>query len=303
MREPKIIFSAIMMSGVLFVGVIAGGVMQPKASAALPAAFVGQLAQSTATAVPSTPGPATTAVPKAERPDMPYGRGGHGRGGKGGRHGGLGGPGRHIEAATADGAARSISQTIGIITLVKADLAYATGKMDTATVQSWLNNADTLLNSARGANISGQYGRAALTANAAGELAWAADLLMAQALGAEVLPSNAQRSMRGRDGMRGGVTTPTGLTQAQASRELASLYNSIVMRGALQGTADSTNYLNIAKEYYRTAYNAYGAGNYADAYKAAAVARRLLGVSDSLLRANTAPNNVDTPVQVPAPTF
>ena len=204
-----------------------------------------------------------------------------------------------------------ISVTTEFIALVKSDLAYATGKMDTATVQDWVNKADGLLRTAQTAAGSSQYGRAVATANAARELAGAADIVMQQALGADKLPSYNQRPLRGKGrfgpggpGIPGTTTTPT---QAQASRELAGLYNSIVAKDALLQTVsnagDANTYLTAAKNSYRTAYTAYQAGNYTDAHKAAVVAHSLLHVVDSLMHAATAPNSPDTPVTVPQPNF
>jgi hypothetical protein len=194
---------------------------------------------------------------------------------------------------------------------VKGDLAYANGKMDTGTVQSWLNQADALLRSAQSASGSSQFGLAVETAGAARDLAGAADLVMAQALGADKLPSYTQRPMMGkgeRHGLVPGVPgAPTGVTQAQASRQLAGLYNTIVARQAQLGrvgnTGDANTYLDDAKEYYRTAYDAYQAGKYDDAFKAASVSQTLLRVAEGLLRAAGAPNSQDAPIQVPAPNF
>jgi hypothetical protein len=216
--------------------------------------------------------------------------------------------GHHGGQLTAEGASRVISVTTEFIALVKSDLAYATGKMDTATVQDWVNKADGLLRTAQTAATGSQYGRAIATANAARELAGAADLLMQQALGADKLPSYNQRPLRGKGRFGpGGPGTTITPTQAQASRELAGLYNSIVAKDALLQTVsnagDAGTHLTAAKNSYRTAYTAYQAGNYTDAHKAAVVAHSLLHVVDSLMHAATAPNSPDTPVTVPQPNF
>jgi HEPN domain-containing protein len=190
--------------------------------------------------------------------------------------------------------------------------------MDTTTVQNWLNSADSLLKSAQTTASSSQYGRAVETANAARGLIGAAEQLMRQALGANTLPSYTQRPAPGIGkgpgmGHKGGGFGDLGasgnitVTQAQASRVLVGLYSGIVAKDAQvkasSNSGDANNYLNAAKEYYRTAYDAYQAGKYNDAMKAASVGQTLLGVVESLLRAGVAPNNAETPVQVPAPNF
>lgn len=294
----KVFAGAIALGGLMALAVLAGGIVAQPASAGVPPTLPGQAAaqtaQPTATRVTGTP------QPGAPQPGKPFGRS-RDLGGRG--HGPGHGPGGG--QYTAEGASRAISSTTSLITLVRGDLAYATGKMDTATVQAWLNQADGLVRTAQSASGSSQYGRAVETASAASKLASAAELLMRQALGAANLPSASQRGFRGRGGL--GPGTATGVTQAHASRELAGLYNAIVMKQALLNRAgsagDATNYLNAAKDYYRTAHTAYQAGNYDSAHASAAVGQTLLGVVDSLLRAATAPNNADTPVQVPAPNF
>ena len=130
-----------------------------------------------------------------------------------------------------------ISATTSLITLVTGDLTYATGKMDTKTVQDWLNKADGLLKSAQTAANSSQYGQAIETAGAARDLAMTADLLMQQALGADKLPSYSQRPFPGKGhmGMAPGTPpgTPADVTQAHTSRDLAGFYNKIIMTDAL----------------------------------------------------------------------
>jgi hypothetical protein len=177
--------------------------------------------------------------------------------------------------------------------------------MDTATVSDWLDRAGGLLKNAQSAVTAGEYGKAVATANAAGGLARAADLLMQQALGADKLPSYNQRGFGGRNHMGAGTTTPP--TQAQASRELAGFYNELVREGAVlkatPNAGDAATYLTAAQNRYSTAYTAYGAGNYSEVHASVAVGRTLLEVAESLLRAATAPNSPDTPVTVPAPNF
>ena len=265
------------------------------------ALFAGNAAAQTPPAT-EAPAPSTTAVPAA--PDgagvKPPGRDGFG--GPGGRgHGGFGGPGG---AATADGAANAISQTTQALTLAQGDLTYATGKMDTAGAQRWLNAADGLIAKAQDAQTNQQYGQAVAYAQAARELAQTAEQAMAQALGADTLPSYSQRAQRG--GPRGGLDpaqaqTPT---QAQVSRELQNLYNRIVSQGALVGAnAEAAGYLTEAQAQYKTAYDAYQAANYDGAHDAARLAEHLLKVTASLVGVASAPANADTPATVPAPNF
>jgi hypothetical protein len=64
---------------------------------------------------------------------------------------------------------------------------------------------------------------------------------------------------------------------------------------------DAATYLAAAKSQYRKAYDAYQAGSYNEAAEAAHVGQALLQVVNSLLRAGTAPNSPDAPVQVPPP--
>jgi hypothetical protein len=288
---------------------LAGGLRATPAAAGTLAAPQAQTAQATPTpgaqaTPPSTPGTQQAPAGPGGR-DGGFGpaRDGHGPG-RGG-HGGPGGFGGGSGPYTADGAARVISGTTSLIASVQADLTYATGKMDTATVQDWVNGANTLLKAAQAASSGNQYGKAVETANAAQGLARTADLLMQQALGADKLPSYSQRQGpgRGHPGAPAG-TTPT---QAQASRELASLYNAIIGQDAAlkaAGTAgDAATYLTAAKNVYKAAYTAYQAGKYSDAQAQAAVGRGLLEAVEHLARAATAPNSSDTPITVPAPTF
>jgi hypothetical protein len=266
---------------------------------------VAALAQTTA-APPAPAAPATT--PPAAKPgdrhgrDNGFGPGGFGGGKHDGGRGGKGGAGQ----ATADGASRVISATGSLITLVQGDLTYATGKMDTATVADWLQRAQDLLKSAQTASAGSNYGRAVATAQAATGLAQAADLLMQQALGADKLPSYSQRPARGRGGPAPGTTTTT-VTQAQASRQLARFYNEILMKDAVVKNAgsagDAAGYMTIVKNTYSTAYTAYQAGKYNEAAAAVRVGQTLLGVAESLLRAENAPTGTDAPVTVPPPNF
>ncbi len=302
----KIVAGAISLGALMGLALLAGGILLPTASAGAPTTQLAQTAQANPTAVPTTTTP-QPGVPGGPAGPHERGFGGPGFGGRGFEHGG--GPMGGFE--TADGASRVISGTTNMISLVKGDLTYATGKMDTGTVQDWLNKADGLLKAAQTASANNEYGKAIATANAAGSLARAADMLMQQALGADKLPSYNQRPFPGKDhpgfpGAPGNGTAPT-LTQAQLSRELSDLYNEIIMKAALlkstSNAGDANTYLTTAQNYYKTAYTAYQAGNYNDAHAAASVGRTLLGVTNDLLRAATAPNSADAPVLVPAPNF
>jgi hypothetical protein len=223
------------------------------------------------------------------------GRGGHhGRGGDG-----LGG------AATSENATQQISNITSLLNLVKADLAYANGKMATADAQRWVSGAETLLAKAQSANSSSQYGQAVSYAHAARELAMTAQMQMVQELGAETLPSYSQLPQRGNKGMH--VETGTDVTQARASFVLANTYERLVMQGTLLESAanasEAAAYITDAQGAYRDAYDAYQAGNYTEAVQSARLAERLASVAGAIVRAPAAPANSDTPVTVPAPNF
>jgi hypothetical protein len=212
------------------------------------------------------------------------------------------------QGATADNATRAITNVTDLITLVKGDLAYATGKMDTADVERWLAGADSLLKSAQSANTGSKYGQAVAYADAAGQLAMTAQHQMAKELGANVLPSYNQRPQRGDRGMGMGMAPASvTLTQAQASFILAETYNRLQEQSARvkasSNASEATPYLTDAQNSYKEAYNAYQSGNYNDAAAFAMLAGRLGGVADTVVRASTAPANADTPVAVPAPNF
>jgi hypothetical protein len=205
--------------------------------------------------------------------------------------------------ATADGASAAITGTTSLINLIKADLAYANGKMDTADAQRWVSGAEALLGTARSSNSNLQYGQAVSYSHAARDLAMVAYTQMAQELGADTLPSYNQMPRRGMKGMPANTT----VTQAQASRVLASTYNHLIMVGAVVSNASSagqaTTYLTDAQNAYRDAYAAYQAGNYMEAVQAAKLSGQLAGVAGILVGAPNAPSNQDTPVTVPAPNF
>jgi TolA-binding protein len=131
---------------------------------------------------------------------------------------------------------------------------------------------------------------------------------VAQELGADQLPSYSQRPVRGGKGIghgfgRGPVDAAN-ITQAQASRLLAATYNRLVGVGAVvAGTADAGIWLTDAQAAYRAAYDAYQAGNYADAAASAKVANALAEVATGVQRATTSPGTSGAPVTVPAPNF
>lgn len=296
----------------MLVGSVAGGTVSAQTSTT---------PQATATAGTTNPGttsPTTPSNPGA----TPGGKGGTQGGGPGGPggfrgHGGPGGPGgpggfggrRGLwDGGNATSATESISDTTSLITLAKSDLAYANGKMDTTNVQKWLNEADSLLKSAQTADSSSQYGQTAAYANAARQLAAIAEQTMADKLGAASLPSASQRPRWGGPG-RGaspGDTTAT-VTQAQASRQLAGVYNQLTTVAAqvksASNASEATPYLTDAENAYKAAYTAYQSADYSGAVSSARLAQQLTGVAASVAQVSIAPANSDTPVTVPAPNF
>ena len=294
--KPKVFIGSAMAVTLMGVGILAGSVVGANSAAAQTPSVTPQAT--------STPKAATTPGTTSPQPGLREGLGGPGRGGHG--HGGFdGGFDRGLGAnATAEGATQAISNVTSLITLVKSDLTYATGKMDTADVQRWINGADALLKSARDANTASQFGKAIAYAQAARELASAADGQMAQELGASTLPSYSQRPQgRGPDPS----TSTATITQAQASRLLAETYNRLVAQATqvtgASNAAEASPYLTDAQDAYKAAYDAYQAGNYNDAVSSSRLAGKLAGVAASIVRASTAPANADTPVTVPAPNF
>jgi hypothetical protein len=198
---------------------------------------------------------------------------------------------------------RQITNTTTLLNLAKDDLAYANGKMDTANVSKWLTNAQTLLTQAQTAANASKFGAAGQYAEAAQELIMTAEGQMARALGADVLPSASQRQ-----GRRGGFpgwpdAANITVTQARASRMLAQTYNNLVAQKAQITDSAAAAYLADAQAVYSSAYTAYGAGNYNEAVASARLAQQLAGVARHVQAAPTAPDNADTVVTVPAPTF
>lgn len=287
-----------MVAAAVFLGTVAAGVsaQTPPATATSPAAQ-------------TTPVPKSTAVAgEKPRSGMPFPGGHHKRGMKGGFDE-FGGFGHGGFAPTADMANRQITQATEFLTLAKSDLTYATGKMDTANVQKWLNSADSLLKNAQTAVTDTKYERAAQTAHAAMSLIMAAQSQMGYTLGADTLPSASERPM-GRPGhkvMGPGMVGPGSgditVTQAQASRILAGTYDHLVAQDALIDAADASGYLADAQAAYKTAYDAYNAGKYNDAAFGAKLAGQLAGVARHVQAAADAPDSPDTVVPVPGPTF
>ena len=288
--QAKFLLGSAMIAGLMSIGALAGSVIGNGSASA-------QTAVAIPTATATAPGTNDPNVPGNPPAEFPGGRGGprgHGPG-DGGERLGMG--------ATADGASQAITNTTDLISLVKSDLAYATSKMDTAEVQKWLDRADALLVSAQNGNSGSQYGQAVVYAQAARELAMAADSLMAQKLGADNLPSYSQLLQRPD---KGNATT-TVLTQAQASRMLAESYNRLVGLSAqvkaASNAAEATPYLTDAQNAYKAAYDAYQAGSYNNAATSVRLAEKLAHVVEAVVRASTAPANADTVVTVPAPNF
>jgi hypothetical protein len=270
---------------------------------------------STATATPNQPpaqataratAQATPGATDAPKDGLP---GGGGRRGPGG-HGGPGFRGGDFDERapggqplTSEGARRQITDTTTLLNLAKDDLAYANGKMDTASVSKWLTNAEALLAQAQTAASASRFGSAGQYAHAARELVMIAEGQMVRALGADVLPSAGLRQGR-RGGFPGGPDAANvTVTQAQASRALSQTYNHLVAQKTLITDSAAAAYLTDAQAAYSSAYTAYGAGNYNEAVASARLAQRLAGVARHVQAAPGAPDNADTVVPVPAPTF
>ncbi len=298
----KILIGAAMAALLVGIGALVGSVVGAS----------GVFAQSPtaqATATPSTPStaptPGTTTPYQGKR--MMHGE--HGMFGGWGFGPGFGfGKGAWDGMATADGANTIISKTASLLDLVKGDLSYATGKMDTADVQRWLNSADSLLQQARTANSNAQYGPAVAYSSAAAQLAMIARSQMAQKLGEQNLPSHGQLAGRGwghgpkMPGLKTPDTSSVTFTQAQASRILAGTYYRLKMQASVVSGSGSA-WLTEAQNAYKSAYSAYQAGNYNEAVTYARLAEQLAGVATTVTFAPGAPANQDTPVTVPAPNF
>jgi hypothetical protein len=303
----KMFAGAALATAALGIGVMAGSIVNSNVSA-----------QST---TPTTPGSGSTTPPstnqpsdnqqQAPAPGMPemgvrgFGHGpgdfgGFGFGGpKDGMMGGFG-PGMRGGTATADTTTNAISRATNLITTVKSDLTYATGKMDTTSVQSWLNGADAQLKNAQTAKDASKYEQAMAYAGAADQLAKLAEEQMGQTLGFDKLPSASQRPQFPG---KGNLANPPTITQAQASRILGRTYNNLVMQKAvLKDGGDVASYLTQAQNAYKTAYDAYNAGKYNDAVSSTRIAEQLAGVASQIHYAQGATNS-DTPITVPAPNF
>ncbi len=203
--------------------------------------------------------------------------------------------------ATADTATNAISRTTSQITTVKGDLTYATGKMDTTNIQSWLNGADAQVKNAQTAKDASKFEQSVVYAHAADQLARLANEQMGQTLGFDKLPSASQRPQF--PGKFNPANQATTITQAQASRILEHTYNNLVMQKAvLKDGGDVATYLTQAQNAYKTAYDAYNAGKYNDAVSSARVAGGLAEVASQIHHALNATSS-DTPITVPAPNF
>lgn len=205
---------------------------------------------------------------------------------------------------TADGAACVIDHATDWLAIARDDLAYANGKMDTASVQKWLNSADALIKEAQAASDGQKYERAGQNAQAALGLIMAAEGQMGYTLGYDQLPSASQRP-QGKMRHRGGApdANSTTITQAQASRILARTYNDLVAQRSFIKAGAATAYLTDAQNAYQTAYTAYNAGKYNDAVSAAKLAHQLAHVARHVQAAADAPDDPNAPVAVPAPSF
>src|SRR4051812_26357098 len=128
--NAKTLIGSAMAVALVGVGVLAGSVAGNGSASA----------QTPSPSAPSTTNPTSPTTPPTDMPGGIPGMHG-GFGGPGGMRGGSGdfGGGPGGQGATADGASKVITNTSSFITLVKSDLAYATGKMDTTSVQKWVN--------------------------------------------------------------------------------------------------------------------------------------------------------------------
>jgi hypothetical protein len=175
--------------------------------------------------------------------------------------------------------------------------------MDTANVSKWLTNAESLLTQAQTAASASKFGAVGQYAEAAQELVMISEGQMVRALGADALPSAGQRQGH-RGGFPGGPDAANvTVTQAQASRALVQTYNHLAAQKALITNSGAAAYLADAQAAYSSAYTAYGAGNYSEAVASARLAQQLAGVARHVQEAPGAPDNADTVVPVPAPTF
>src|SRR5438132_1417926 len=131
--RTKLLIGSAMAAALMSVGVLTGSIVGASSTSAQ---------TPSATPTPSTTNPTSPTTPPT---GAPYGMPGM-RGGGLGMHGGPGDfDGPRGQAATADGASRAITNATNLINLVKSDLAYAHGKMDTTDVQRWVSGADSLL--------------------------------------------------------------------------------------------------------------------------------------------------------------
>ena len=163
----KAIAGSTLAATLMGVGVLAGSVIgNTTASAQTPSVTPSATVTAPALKDRSTAADPATGAPAGRQGGFGGPGGGRGHGG-GGDFGGRCGYSRRSHPLIAN-ATSSIAS-------VNTDLTYATGKMDTAQVQEWLNGAAALLKSAEAANTASQFGQANAYATAASELARAAD--------------------------------------------------------------------------------------------------------------------------------
>lgn len=203
-------------------------------------------------------------------------------------------------------AANAVQNTQKVLDSVKADQAFAKGKMDTSLVDPLVTHADSVYQQATSANSSGNYTATIAYAQAANQTAEAARVLMVNALNTQ-LPSQQNRPQP-KQGTQPNRPQPNAKTlQVQVSRQLEQIYG--MTKQAISDANQAGNkagdlslYLSTAKALYTQAYNEYQAGKYEDAGKTARAITPLLGAMHSLFRANNV-QITPTPVTVPAPNF
>ena len=195
-----------------------------------------------------------------------------------------------------------ISRAGNEVTRAKTDLAAAQGKMDVSLVQSWIDQAAALLQSAQSDQIAGKGAAAREEAGSAQELAMAADQLMVTKLGSQ-LPSQANRPAPPTPpAPPSGTTAPS--PQARVSRDLAHTYKDILsQRDGLNAANLGSSWPDVlkqAEDQYKDAYTEYQSGNYDQAAASIQVAGHLARAIDHALHVSSDPTK---PVSVPAPQF
>lgn len=203
-------------------------------------------------------------------------------------------------------ATNAIQNTQKLMDSVKADQAFAKGKMDTSLVDPLVARAGSIYQQATGANSSGNYTATVAYAQAANQTAQAARVLMVNALSTQ-LPSQ-QNHPQPKQGTTQNRPQPNAqFLQIQVSRQLEQAYG--LTKQAISDASQAGNkagdlsiYLSTAKALYTQAYNDYQAGKYEDAGKTARAIMPLLEAMRSLFRAGNV-QITPTPVTVPAPNF